>query len=142
MFYTKFRWHSHRLMAPNLNVVSAFIILILSLSSFPPSSAQNVSFQSSIFELPVPLTNHITSTYSNELHIVGGYINGNISNPSTNAYIFTGNIDSGRKTRNSMVTTALSDRTFWTPTTIICNGQCSTTIDNKIQICTNVAISF
>ena len=97
-------------------------------------TSQNISFKTSNIQLPLPLTNHISAPYSNELHIIGGYINGNKSNPSPNIYVLNGNIDNHEENQTTITTLTENYPSFFSNSSIFCNGQCSVTINNKIYI--------
>ena len=104
------------------------ICIFTILHSLSLSSSQDVPFELSTVKLPVPLTNHITSIHNNTIHILGGYINGNTSKPSSYNYLLP---DISYDTNNTNYTTELYQEEALS---MICNGQCSTTINNKIYI--------
>ena len=107
------------------------IICILSVhSSLSSAYNPNISFAISSIKLPIPLTNHITSTYNNKFHILGG-INADTSTASTNNYVLSADEISNQHINHTNDTTEIYPSTV---PSIICDGQCSTTIGNKIYI--------
>eukprot|EP01083_Nonionella_stella_P253263 871622_1 len=115
----------------------AFIVAIITTLVLVSQCLQDGPFELSRSELPLalPLYNHISSIFNNELHIIGGLTQGDISNNNTYYTSQSLSIDDFRNTSTSPIVFNSKSNTipdFWSAPS--CNYQCHVTIDNYIYI--------
>ena len=117
-------------------MAQASFLLLLILLIYNCSCNPKISFETSHIQLPVSLSNHVTATYSNKFVIIGGnVINGTSSYPSLTIYFHNDSkqiFESNSTEYQPLLSIPINNPIWDAP--IICNGQCSTTVNNKVYI--------
>eukprot|EP01084_Bolivina_argentea_P059349 108374_1 len=114
-----------------LTKIIIFLLLIYIIHA--DNSNADIAFQTSSIKLPITLRNHISVTYNNSLHIIGGYTE--YDQPSNHVYVtktFSRNDLFNINPNNTTMFTQYSIPSNIQP--ISCNYQCYTVIDFKVYI--------